>query len=323
MIGEKEKKVPSWSKSEWHGFLLIHKEVGPTSHDTVNGLRNILTYRKIGHTGTLDPAACGLLLTCLGRGCKIVQFLNQWDKEYRATIKLGEETDTYDAQGKIIKVTDNLNLDEDKIEKAILSFKGEQWQLSPSYAAVKFEGKKLYEYAREGKDVPKKMKRIKIKHVQVEKIDLPFVNIKVTCSSGTYIRSLAYDIGKKLGCGAYLFSLCRTRVGPFELKEALSLERVKKEKDKISDFFVKIENVLKYLPSLVIKDHFKEGIKNGVDLKPAHIDSVEKYFNKGDKIVLKDESGEILAIGDSFVSSEKLFDNQNQKKIFKYRRVLF
>ncbi len=323
MMGEKGKQIPSWSKGDWHGFLLINKEVGPTSHDTVNRLRNILSYRKIGHTGTLDPAACGLLLTCLGKGCKIVQFLSQWDKEYQATIKLGEETDTYDAQGEIVKITDNLNLSQDKIEKAILSFKGEHWQLTPSYAAVKFKGKKLYEYAREGKDVPKKLKKIKIKHIEVEKIDLPFVNIKVICSSGTYIRTLAYDIGKKLECGAHLFSLCRTRVGPFELSQALSLQTVKNKKDKISDWLVRTEDVLEHLPSLVIKTRFIEMIKNGVELKPVHIDSVEKDFKKGEKVILKDESGEILAIGDSFVSSDKLFDSQNQKKVFRYRRVLF
>lgn len=323
MIREKRKQDPSWSKNKWDGFLLINKEVGPTSHDTVNGLRNILAYRKIGHTGTLDPAACGLLLTCLGKGCKIVQFLSQWDKEYLARIKLGEETDTFDAQGKIVKVRDNLNLSQVEIKKAILSFKGEQHQLSPSYAAVKFEGKKLYEYAREGKDVPKKVRKIQIKNIEVEKIDIPFVDIKVTCSSGTYIRTLAYDIGKKLGCGAHLFSLCRTRIGSFELKQALNLQKVEKKKDQISNFLVKVENILEFLPSLVIKDQFKERIKNGVELKPAHINFVEKDFNEGEKITLKDESGKILAIGETFVSSEKLFDSQNQKKVFRYRRVLF
>ena len=322
MTGEKEKQDFSWSKNEWHGFLLINKEKGPTSHDMVNRLRNILSYRKIGHTGTLDPAACGLLLTCLGKGCKIVQFLDQWDKEYQATIKLGEETDTYDAQGEIAKVTDNLNLSQDKIEKAILSFKGEQWQLSPSYAAVKFKGKKLYEYAREGKDVPRKLKKIKIKYIEVGKIDLPFVNIKITCSSGTYIRTLAYDIGKELGCGAHLFSLCRTRLGPFELKQAISLQKVNKKKDEIYDLLVRIEEVLEYLPSLVIKNHFIERIKNGAELKSEHIHSVEKDFKKGDRVILKDESGDILAMGDSLLSSEELFDLQNQKKIFRYRRVL-
>ena len=152
---------------------------------------------------------------------------------------------------------------------------------------------------------------------------MPFVDIKVTCSSGTYIRTLAYDLGKKLGCGAHLFSLCRTRVGPFELKQALSLQKVEKKKGQISDFLVKVENTLEFLPSLVIKDQFKQGIKNGVELKPVHINSVEKDFNKGEKITLKGQSGEILAVGETFVSSEKLFDSQNLKKVFSYRRVLF
>lgn len=323
MTGGRRKQVQSWSKSELNGFLPINKEVGPTSHDIVNRLRNLLGYRKIGHTGTLDPAACGLLLTCLGRGCKIVQFFSEWDKEYVAKIKLGEETDTYDAQGQVVKVKKNLDVSEDKVRKVVLSFKGENWQLSPSYSALKFKGKKLYQYAREGKSAPKKLKKVKIADIKVEKIDLPFINIKVTCSSGTYIRTLAYDIGKKLGCGAHLASLCRTRVGPFELKEALILTGIRKEKERISTFFISIENALNYLPSLVIKNDFTGRIKNGVELRSSQIVSVEKDFKKGDRLTLKDESGRILAVGNSLVPSEQIFNTENEKKVFKYRRVLF
>ncbi len=323
MLGEIRRQEQSWSKNELHGFVPVNKEVGPSSHDTVNRLRNILGYRKIGHTGTLDPAACGLLLICLGKGCKIVQFLSEWDKEYLAKIKLGEETDTYDAQGKILKVEKNLNLGEDKIKKVVLSFLGENWQVSPSYSALKFKGKKLYQYAREGKNVPKKLKKIKISSIEIEKIDSPFINIKVTCSSGTYIRTLAHDIGRKLGCGAHLSMLFRTRVGPFELKEALTLQDIRKEKQRNSDFFVTIEDVLNDLPSLVIKTDYKNRVKNGMDLKSNHIDSIEKDFSKGDRLTIKDESGRILAIGESVYSSEQILKNENQKKIFKYKRVLF
>jgi len=323
MPGEKRKQVQSWSKNDLHGFLPINKEVGPSSHDTVNRLRNILGYRKIGHTGTLDPAACGLLLICLGKGCKIVQFISEWDKEYIAKIKLGEETDTYDAQGKILKVEKNLNLGEDEIKKVVFSFLGENWQLSPSYSALKFKGKKLYQYAREGKSVPKKLKKIRITNIEIEEIDSPFINIKVTCSSGTYIRTLAHDIGRKLGCGAHLSLLFRTRVGPFELKEALTLQDIRREKERNSDFFVSIENVLNYLPSLVIKTDCRNRIKNGMELKSDHIDSIEKDFKKGDRLTIKDESGEILAIGESVVSSEQILKNENEKKVFKYKRVLF
>jgi tRNA pseudouridine55 synthase len=322
MIGEERKKIHNWSRSELHGLIPVNKEVGPTSHEIVNRLRNILRYRKIGHTGTLDPAACGLLLTCLGKGCKIVQFLFEWDKEYLAEIKLGQETDTYDVQGRVIKKKNNLDLSEDEIEKAIFSFKGENWQVSPAYSALKFKGKKLYQYAREGETAPKKLKKIKITEIKIKDINLPIVKIEVTCTSGTYIRTLAHDIGKKLGCGACLSSLCRTRLGPFQLEDALTLQKIQKEKERISNFYVSLENVLGYLPSLVVKDNFKNRIKNGMELKSSCINSVEKDFKPGERLTLKDESGKILAIGDSLVSSKQIFHSENEKNIFKYKRVL-
>lgn len=305
-----------------HGLLPVNKEVGPTSHDTVNKLRNILAYRKIGHAGTLDPAACGLLLMCLGRGCKIVQFLSSWDKEYVAKIKLGEETDTYDAQGEILKVKNHLDLGEDQIRRVIPCFKGENWQLSPPYSALKFKGKKLYQYAREGKSVPRRRKKIKIIDIQVQEIDLPFVEIKVVCTSGTYIRTLAHDIGRKLGCGAHLSSLCRTRVGPFGLHQTISLQGAQPGADEISNFMVSIEDVFNGTPSLIIKSDFKDKIRNGTKLKSCHVDSVEKRFTAGERLTLKDEAGNILAIGNALVSSEMIFAPENENKIFDYKRVL-
>jgi tRNA pseudouridine55 synthase len=322
MIAEKRKKPKNSSRSEVHGLLPVNKEVGPTSHDTVNKLRNILAYRKIGHTGTLDPAACGLLLMCLGRGCKIVQFLSSWNKEYLAKIKLGEETDTYDAQGQVLKVKNHSDLGEDQIRKVILSFEGENWQLSPPYSALKFKGKKLYQYAREGKSVPRRAKKIKIIDMQVQDIDLPFVEIKVVCTSGTYIRTLAHDIGRKLGCGAHLNSLCRIRVGPFGLEQALALQGAQQGPDEISDFLVSIEDVFNGTPSLIIKNDFKDKIRNGTKLKSYHLDSVEKRFTAGETLTLKDEAGNILAIGNALVSSEMIFTPEDENKIFDYKRVL-
>lgn len=322
MIGEKRKEVRSWSKGELDGLLPINKEAGPTSHDTISKLRNILGYRKIGHTGTLDPAAFGLLLTCLGRACKIVQFLHHWDKEYVAEIKLGEETDTYDAQGKVLTVKNDLDMGEDEIKGVISSFEGENWQVSPAYSALKFKGKKLYQYAREGKSVPKKLKKIKIIAIEAEQIDLPFVRIKVVCTSGTYIRTLAYDVGKKLRCGAHLSSLCRTRVGPFRLQQALTLKELQGRAASISDSLISIEETFNHLPCLIAKNDFKDGIKNGMQLKAYHLSSVEKEFTEGQRLTLKDESGNILAIGDSLVSSEQIFEGGGENPIFKYRRVL-
>jgi len=317
---QRRKEVRSWSKGELDGLLPVNKEAGPTSHDTVNELRNILGYRRVGHTGTLDPAASGLLLLCLGKGCKIVQFFSGWDKEYLAEVKLGEETDTCDAQGQILKTVNHLEVSEEEIRTVISSFKGESWQTPPSYSALKFKGKKLYQYAREGQSVPRKPRKIEITRIEVTEINLPFVQIKVVCKSGTYIRALARDIGKKLGCGAHLSSLCRTRVGPFELEQALTFCELKAGAAEISHFLVSIEDVFNGTASLTVRNNHRDKIKNGMALKSCYLGPVEKKFTKGERLALKDEEGNVLAVGTALVSSEMVFAEGNN--IFEYKRVL-
>ena len=319
---ERREKVRSWSRGELDGLLPVNKEAGPTSHDTVNELRNILGYRRVGHTGTLDPQASGLLLLCLGKGCKIVQFFSGWDKEYQAEVKLGEETDTYDAQGQILKAENHLELNKDQIRKAILSFQGESWQIPPPYSALKFKGKKLYQYAREGKSVPRKPRKIEIKQIDVTEINLPFVQMKVVCTSGTYIRALAHDIGKKLSCGAHLSSLCRTRVGPFELGQALTFGELKADRARVSDFLVSIEEVFNGTASLRVRNDHRDKIKNGMELKSCYLGPIEKKFAKGERLTLKDEEGNVLAVGVALVSSEMIFPDEDENRIFEYKRVL-
>lgn len=315
-------------KKNLDGLLIVNKKRGPTSFDVVQKLRNILNYKRIGHTGTLDPFASGVLVCCLGKGTKIVQFITFWGKEYIAKIKLGEQTDTYDSQGKIVKkfeecfANEGFVLEENKIKSVIDSFKGEIWQTPPLYSAIKYKGKKLYQFAREGKKIKIKKRKVKIENVEILKIKLPFVWIKVRCSKGTYIRSLGFDIGEKLGCGAYLISLCRTKVGPFELKDSFTLDAIRKIKDegKLNKIVVSMEKALENLPSLVVSDENKFKIKHGQDLKVKDIKSVKKDFSKKDRVVLKDDSGKILAIGESLVSSEEISDEQ--KVIFRYMRVV-
>lgn len=310
------------SEKSLDGLLIVNKKKGPTSFNVIRKLRNILNYKRIGHTGTLDPFASGVLVCCLGKGTKIVQFITFWEKEYIAKIKLGEQTDTYDSQGKVVKKNEGFVLEENKIKNVIDSFRGEIWQTPPLYSAIKYKGKKLYQFAREGKEVKIKRRKVKIENIETLKIKLPFVWIKVRCSKGTYIRSLGFDIGKKLGCGAYLFSLCRTKVGPFELKDSFTLDLIKKIKDegKLNKIVVPVEKALENIPSIVVPDENKFKIKHGQDLKMKDIKSVKKDFSKKDWVVLKDESGKILAIGESLVSSQEISDEQ--KAIFRYLRVV-
>jgi len=312
-------------KKSYNGLLAINKEVGPTSHDTLDELRNILNYRKIGHTGTLDPGASGVLVFCLGDALKIVQFLMDWDKEYLAKIKLGEITDTYDAQGIVIKKTNNPVLDNERIRETVLSFKGQSWQTPPFYSAIRYKGKRLYQYARKKEEIEIRKRKVEIKEIEVKEIKLPYVVIRVTCSKGTYIRSLAYDIGEKLGCGAHLFSLCRTRVGPFELKDVYEVEEVKRATNGngILRILVLWEQVLRNLPAIVVTEEFRSKIKNGPELRRENIISTENGFNPREKIGLKDREGTILAIGESLVSSVDLFRLNREEKIFQYLRVLF
>lgn len=212
------------------GFLLINKPPGMTSHDVVDKLRQITGIKKIGHAGTLDPFASGLLILGISREAtkRLSKFL-KLDKEYIATLKLGAESDTFDREGKITekKVKRIPTLEE--VKEILKSFLGEIEQIPPAFSAKKIRGKKAYELARKGVEVKLKPERVKIYQISVLDYKFPFLKIKVNCSSGTYIRSLASDIGKKLKCGAYLEDLVRTKIGKFSLEDAVSLEKINHE----------------------------------------------------------------------------------------------
>ena len=186
------------------GILLFNKKTGITSYSALDELREFLKVRKMGHCGTLDNFASGLLLICMGQALKVVQFLENLDKEYLAKIRLGVSTDTYDFQGKILSNLSNLNLDENRVRRVIESFRGQIWQAPPPYSALKYQGKRLSDYARAGTPVTKEPRKVRINSIEILKLFLPFVDLRISCSKGTYIRSLAQDIGSKLNCGAHL-----------------------------------------------------------------------------------------------------------------------
>jgi len=218
-----------------NGFLNINKPLGLTSHDVVAKIR----YKakkvtgnkkfKVGHAGTLDPAATGVLVICLGQSTRLSEYAMRSTKQYRATIQLGIVTDSYDSEGEIIRQTDASHITRNDVEKILPQFTGDIAQVPPMHSAIKQDGKKLYELARQGETVERPARDVSIHHLEVVSWDTPTFVLDVTCSSGTYIRSLAYDIGEVLGVGAHLAGLIRTRSGGFSVEESLSLEMILEE----------------------------------------------------------------------------------------------
>lgn len=215
----------------YDGIINVYKEKGFTSFDVVAKMRGILGQRKVGHTGTLDPEAEGVLPVCTGKGTRLCDMLTDHDKTYRATLLLGVETDTQDTTGAVLSEKSTEHLTEDEVREAILSFVGDYDQIPPMYSALKVNGKKLYELAREGKEVERKARPVKIHEIVIESVALPEVVMTVSCSKGTYIRTLCHDIGEKLSVGGCMKELLRIRVGRFALENALTLSELQKMKD--------------------------------------------------------------------------------------------
>jgi tRNA pseudouridine55 synthase len=306
------------------GILLFNKKAGITSYSALDELREFLKVRKMGHCGTLDNFASGLLLICMGQALKVVQFLENLDKEYLAKIRLGVSTDTYDFQGKILSNLSNLNLDENRVRRVIESFRGQIWQAPPPYSALKYQGKRLSDYARAGTPVTKEPRKVRINSIEILKLFLPFVDLRISCSKGTYIRSLAQDIGSKLNCGAHLTSLTRIRIGPFKLQNALDIEKIRGNfnPSKLQNYLIRVEDALNSLPTIKITDKFSEKIKNGPDLKFKDIISIEKEFSPGDTLCLKNNQNEVLALVRALKSSAELPQLDKKDKMVEYLRVL-
>ncbi len=226
----------------YHGVINVYKEPGFTSHDVVAKLRGILKQKKIGHTGTLDPAACGVLPVCLGQGTRIADMLTEKKKTYEAVLLLGQETDTQDTTGEVLARCP-VNVSEEEVRRTAASFIGSQKQVPPMYSALKVEGKKLYELARAGKEVERPARNIQIDELTMNWIKLPRVGMTVTCSKGTYIRTLCYDLGKALGCGGCMEKLTRTRVERFLIQDSLTLSQIEtlRDENRVEEIILPIE----------------------------------------------------------------------------------
>ena len=210
------------------GILNINKPKGMTSHDVVIWVRKIFRFKKVGHAGTLDPDATGVLVICLGKVTKAVKFLISDDKEYEAVMVLGISTNTQDASGQVLKRVEELKVSETDVREIMEGFQGELEQIPPMVSAVHYRGKRLYQLARQGKVVERAPRPVKIFSLNILKIELPRVKFNVVCSKGTYIRTLCYDIGEALGCGAHQAELTRIRSGSFHIRNSLTLKELRK-----------------------------------------------------------------------------------------------
>lgn len=280
-----------------HGIINVYKEKGFTSHDVVAKLRGIVGQKKIGHTGTLDPDATGVLPVCLGKATKLCDLLTDKNKTYEAVLLLGKTTDTQDITGEVLEEKSTEALTEEKVREAIEGFIGDYEQIPPMYSALKVNGKKLYELAREGKVIERKARPVKILDIQILEIDLPRVRMEVSCSKGTYIRTLCHDIGEKLGCGGCMESLIRTRVSTFRIEDAKTLDEIEtlKQEGKLAELLVPIDAMFPSYPKIAVKDDWKAFAKNG---NPLDLKMLKEACGQDEetKVRLYDESGKFIAI---------------------------
>lgn len=247
-----------------NGIINIYKEKGFTSHDVVAKMRGICRQKKIGHTGTLDPDATGVLPVCLGSGTKLCDMLTDKDKEYVAELLLGVETDTQDVTGEVL-ARYPVDVTETQVEEAVMSFLGDYMQVPPMYSALKVNGKKLYELARAGKEVERQARPVKILKLEILEMQLPVIKFRVACSKGTYIRTLCADIGAKLGCGGTMQSLERTRVGTFSLDKAVTLAQLEAIRDegKLEEILFPVESAFTECPALHVLPEYQKLLDNG------------------------------------------------------------
>lgn len=274
-----------------NGVININKPLGITSHDVVYRLRRLLSIKKIGHTGTLDPDADGVLPMCIGRATKVADMLTAQDKQYIAEVTLGSATDTLDKSGTVIE-TAEVNVCESDILAAVSSFIGEIEQIPPMYSAIKVNGKKLYELAREGKEIERAARKVKIDNIEIMAFDLENnkFTMRVDCSKGTYIRTLCDDIGRKLGCFGYMSALTRTKSGRFDIAQSYTLEEIEKMyNDGDMSFFVPVDYVFEEYQRLIINARKAHKMCNGTRVAVQGITDGETYR-------VYDESGNFLTI---------------------------
>ena len=285
------------------GVIVINKPTGRTSHDMVSFTRRLFGIKKVGHTGTLDPDASGVLPVCIGKATKAADMLTASDKAYRAQLVLGMITDTQDASGEILAEQPVL-VDKTEIEKVIKSFIGEIDQIPPMFSAIKKDGKKLYELARKGITIEREKRRVKIFDIDICEIDMEkqTITLDVSCSKGTYIRTLCEDIGMKLGCGAYMNTLVRTKSADFTLEQSYTQEKLleMKERGTLESAVIPVDELFSEYPKLMLDEFLSSKVKNGVRIRRKNLDEGAFYR-------IYDENGAFLCIS-RYLSGELVLE---------------
>lgn len=274
--------------------LNLDKPKGITSQEAVTSVKRLFHAKKAGHCGTLDPIATGVLLVCLNEATKITRFLTDLDKEYIARIKLGERTDTFDSEGKVIEKVEGFSFTALEVSKVIRAFQGEIEQTPPMYSAIKKNGTPLYTLARKGITVEREKRLVRINRIDLLYLDLPFVDIRVQCSKGTYIRSLCNDIGNALGVGGHITELRRISIGHFSDHDSITLEELKTliKKGLSHSSIMSIDSVLRHMEEVILDGADVEKAKRGVSLK-----GIKNLKNSKSYIKLKDTSGNLFGLG--------------------------
>ena len=277
------------------GVLIVYKEAGWTSHDVVAKVRSLLRGSKVGHAGTLDPSAMGVLPILVGRATRIAEYLINWDKEYRAVLRLGETTNTQDATGQVLTSVDPCEVTEDVLQAVIARFRGVQQQLPPMYSAVKVGGQPLYKAARAGRTVEREERSIAIHQLDIAAVHGRDVVLRIVCSKGTYIRTLCADIGQALGVGGHLYTLERRRVGPLSIEQAITVDQVAGHftTGTLRGQFISLDQLLFQLPAVVVNDEQAQRVLHGSPVFPVGVEQLPSTST----VRLKNEAGQLLAIG--------------------------
>ena len=280
------------------GIINIYKEADYTSHDVIARMRGILKTRKLGHTGTLDPDAVGVLPVCIGRATKACDMLTDRSKVYEAVLRLGVTTDTEDMSGQVL--TENpVDVTEEQVREAVAHFVGDYEQIPPMYSAIKVEGRKLYELAREGKVIERKPRPVTIFELDIIKIELPLVYLRVSCSKGTYIRSLCRDIGDRLGCGGCMEHLTRTRVGEFVIENAITLSQLEDlmREERVEEYIKPVDRLFLEYPKVKVGNKSEHALlTNGNPLAARKLKIDDKYRVDGQWLRLYDLDDRFVAL---------------------------
>jgi len=298
-----------------------------TSHDVVDEVRRILKVRKVGHTGTLDPQATGVLPICVGNATKIARFLTAADKDYLITMRLGVQTDTMDAEGKILAENTEIPQDREKVEAVLAQFRGQIQQIPPLFSAKKHQGERLYRLARRGEVVERGPIAVKVYELELISFDPPFVRLRVFCSKGTYARALCDDIGKELRCGGHLHSLVRLKAGQFRLEEAITLSRLQEiqEQGKLTEVLLPIEQALDHLPAVRVLPDSSRSVLHGASIALQDVVNLPSGLSEGSTVRVLGLRRKLLSLAELTVNTDQI-QNLNPRqiilrpvKVFSYR----